>query len=501
MSENAGQLQRIAGEIRTGEDSATHQLDQALSRINEIDPTQACFRELCPEEAKAQAKLVDAAIARGEEVGPLAGVPIAVKDNIATSTGRTSCGSRFLEDYRSPFDATAVQRLVDAGAIIIGKTNCDEFGMGSSSEHCAYAQTRNPWDPSRVPGGSSGGSAAAIAAGMVPAALGSDTGGSVRQPAAFCGTVGLKPTYGRVSRYGLVAFGSSLDQIGPLASTVADAALLLQVMAGPDEHDATCSDVRVQDYLARLEEPVVDLRIGVAERLLDQTEPPLRAVIRQVIDTCAALGAQIVPVSLPHLEYCIATYYIIAMAEASANLARFDGVRYGRRASVTPEESLETMYARSRSEGFGAEVQRRIMLGTYVLSAGYYDAYYKRAQRVRRLIKQDFDRAFTDCHVLLGPTTPSVAFPFGDKPDPLSMYQCDLHTVPANLAGICAISIPAGHTEIDGKTLPIGAQLQGQAFDEPILLRAARMIERALAPTLARTRCPYPSRSADSPSL
>lgn len=350
--------------------------------------------------------------------------------------------------------------------------------MGSSTENCAFGSVRNPHDPSRVPGGSSGGSAAAVAADLVPAALGSETGGSVRQPAALCGIVGVKPSYGRVSRYGLVAFGSSLDQIGPCARNVRDAAAILNVIAGVDRRDSTSSDAPVPDYLASIDEPIKDLRLGVPRQYVTESnDPAVNDAVRRAIRTFESLGATITDIDLPLTDYGIATYYIIAPAEASSNLARYDGIRYGRRAALEPGEDLFDLYAKSRAQGFGPEVQRRIMLGTYVLSAGYYDAYYKRALQVRRLIKNEFDAAFKQCHALIGPTTPTPAFPIGAKPDPLSMYLSDIYTVNANIAGICAISIPAGFASIDGKRLPIGLQIQCQAMNEAAMFRIARMFE------------------------
>jgi aspartyl-tRNA(Asn)/glutamyl-tRNA(Gln) amidotransferase subunit A len=470
--------------IAQGEQSAESVVREALDRMARLDGPLHCFREVCAERALERARSIDrSGRHRGgtsAETPPLLGVPIAVKDNIATAFGTTACGSRMLEGYRSPFSATVIERLETAGAIILGKTNCDEFAMGSSTEHCAYGPTRNPWNPRKVPGGSSGGSAAAVAAGICPGALGSETGGSVRQPAALCGVVGLKPSYGRVSRYGLVAFGSSLDQVGPVAGCIADAALLLRTIAGRDQRDSTTADAPVPDYLARLEEPITDLRIGLPRQYLSESnDPAVNAAVEEAIEVYRAQGAAIVEVDLPLTDLGIATYYILAPAEASSNLARFDGIRYGHRAALREGEDLFDLYARSRAEGFGPEVQRRIMLGTYVLSAGYAEAYYHRALRVRRLIKEEFDRAFQQCHVLLGPTSPFPAFDIGARPDPLSMYLCDVYTVNANIAGICALSLPAGFAAGEAGPLPIGLQLQAQAYDEMTLLRAARMFERA----------------------
>ncbi|MCH8006190.1 MAG: Asp-tRNA(Asn)/Glu-tRNA(Gln) amidotransferase subunit GatA [Planctomycetes bacterium] len=460
--------------------SAVEVTGECLRRIEAHDRTLSCFRETYPDRVVDAARRIDRLIASGEDPGPLAGVACAIKDNIVTDFGRTTCGSRFLADFRSPFSATAVRRLTAAGALIIGKTNCDEFAMGSSTEHCAFGCTRNPWDLDRVPGGSSGGSAAAVAAGLCPAALGSETGGSIRQPAALCGTVGVKPSYGRVSRFGLVAFGSSLDQIGPFAGCVRSTALLLRVIAGADARDSTSTPLEVPDYLAAIDEPIPDLRIGVPRQYLsDENHPAVNEAVRRAIEVFTGLGAEVLEIDLPLTAYGIATYYIIATAEASSNLARFDGVRYGRRASLAEGEGLYDLYARSRSEGFGAEVKRRIMLGTYVLSAGYYDAYYNRALKVRRLIKQELDAAFARCHALIGPTAPTPAFAIGEKADPLSMYLCDLYTINANIAGICGISIPAGFAQVDGRTLPVGLQIQCKAFDEATMFRVARMFEKS----------------------
>jgi aspartyl-tRNA(Asn)/glutamyl-tRNA(Gln) amidotransferase subunit A len=405
----------------------------------------------------------------------LAGAPVAIKDNICVKGLQTSCGSRILGPYRPPYNATAIDRLIQAGAIISGKTNCDEFAMGSSNENSAFGPVKNPWDLSRVPGGSSGGSAAAVAAGIVPVALGSDTGGSVRQPAAFCGVIGFKPTYGRVSRYGLVAFGSSLDQIGVLARNTSDAAAVLQVIAGRDVHDATTADVPVPDYIGETEKNLEQgFRLGVSRALLGEgLDDEVRQSIDAAIDTYRELGAEIVDVDLPHAKYAIAVYYIIATAEASSNLARYDGVRYGFRAENAP--GLRDMYRRTRDEGFGAEVKRRIMLGTYVLSAGYYDAYYLKAQKVRALLRQDFADAFARCDLVLTPTTPTPAFKFGDKvDDPLAMYLNDVYTVTANLAGIPGVSVPCGQS---AEGLPIGMQLLGSYWAESTLLRAAHAFE------------------------
>jgi len=471
--------------------SAAESVRAALSRLDSLNPKLNAFLDTFPEQATAQAMLIDDRIARGENPGPLAGVPVALKDNMCLAApygGRTTAGSRMLKDYHSPYTATAAQRLIDAGAIIIGKTNCDEFAMGSSGENSAFGPTKNPWDLSRVPGGSSSGSAAAVAAGIVPLALGSDTGGSIRQPAGLCGVVGLKPTYGRVSRYGLVAFASSLDQIGPLARSVGDAAAAMTVMCGLDPNDSTSADRATEDFAADLENPIKGLVVGVPRQALNPANhPAVLAALENAIRVYTALGARIVEVDLPHTEHGIAAYYIVAPAEASSNLARFDGVRYGHRAALGPGDSLENMYRKTRAEGFGAEVQRRIMLGTHVLSSGYYDAYYLRALKVRRKIKGDFDAAFgphdgggAGCHVLLMPSSPSPAFKIGSKTgDPLAMYLEDVYTVGVNLAGLPGITVPGGFASEERKQLPVGIQLIAPAFEESRLLRAARMFEGA----------------------
>ena len=414
-------------------------------------------------------------VREGKGAGPLAGVPIVVKDNIATLTLPTTCGSRILEGYVSPFEATVITRLRTAGAIVVGKTNMDEFAMGSSTENSAYGPTRNPLDLTRVPGGSSGGSAACVAAGIVRVALGSETGGSVRQPAAFCGIVGVKPTYGRVSRYGLVAFASSLDQVGVFGRSVEDAALCLGAIAGRDRYDSTSADAPVDDYPATANEPLEGIVIGrPREYFPDSLDPRIREKCDAALDRLRSLGAAVRDVALPHTDLAIPTYYIIAPAEASSNLARFDGVRYGLRAKAA---GLREMYAETRSHGFGREVTRRILLGTYVLSAGYYDAYYRKAQEVRALIANDFRHVFdSGVHVLLTPTAPTTAFPIGAKSDPYEMYLSDIFTATANLAGIPAMSVPIGRIE----GLPVGGQLMGRHFDEKTVFRVAFALERAL---------------------
>jgi len=402
--------------------------------------------------------------------GALAGIPVAVKDNLCVVGMQTSCGSRILGDYHPPYNATVIQRLIDAGAIIIGKTNCDEFAMGSSNENSAFGPVKNPWDVARVSGGSSGGSAAAVAAGIVPVALGSDTGGSVRQPASLCGVLGLKPTYGRNSRYGLVAFASSLDQVGVFAREVTDMARVLGVIAGRDNHDATTADTPVPNYLESLSGELKGLRVGFPTALFGEgLDDEVGRSVKAVVDVYRELGAEIVDIELPHAGYAIAVYYIIATAEASSNLARFDGVRYGFRAEEAPE--LRQMYRKTREEGFGPEVKRRIMLGTYVLSAGYYDAYYRKAQQVRTLIKNDFLTAFTQCDAIITPTSPTPAFAIGEKVnDPLAMYLNDIYTVTANLAGVPGLSVPCGLSSL---RLPIGFQLLGAYWSEPTLLKLA----------------------------
>jgi aspartyl-tRNA(Asn)/glutamyl-tRNA(Gln) amidotransferase subunit A len=433
------------------------------------------YQEVYAERALKRAQAVD----QGEVTGPLAGVPIAIKDLLCTDYGHTTCSSKMLENFQAPYTATAVKKLEDAGAVILGKTNMDEFAMGSSTENSANFTTRNPWDTGRVPGGSSGGSAAAMAADLCAGSIGSDTGGSIRQPAALCGVVGMKPTYGRISRYGLIAFASSLDQIGPFTHTVADTALLLKIMMGHDPLDSTSANVPVPDDIDRVDEAPKGLRIGIAkEYLSDSNDPAVAAATQKAIDVYKDFGAEIVEVDLPHTEYGIPVYYIVATAEASSNLARYDGVHYGHRTDKAAD--LIDLYCRSRAEGFGDEVKRRIMLGTYALSSGYYDAYYNRALKVRRLIKNDFDSAFEKCDAILCPTTTAPAFKIGEKADdPLAMYLNDVYTVNCNLAGNAGISLQGGTATVDGKTLPIGVQLLGPSFDESRLLKIARIFEAA----------------------
>jgi aspartyl-tRNA(Asn)/glutamyl-tRNA(Gln) amidotransferase subunit A len=448
----------------------------ALDRIGKIDPILQSYNETYPDRALEQAKAVD----DGKVTGPLAGVPIALKDNLCTSYGHTTCSSKMLKNFRAPYGATVVKMLETAGAVILGKTNLDEFAMGSSTENSAFKTTRNPWDTSRVPGGSSGGSAAALAGGLCYASIGSDTGGSIRQPAALCGVVGLKPTYGRVSRYGLVAFASSLDQIGPFGRTVADVALLMNVIAGHDPKDSTSVPQTPPDYLTNVEQPLKGLRLGIAKEfaLTAGMDPQVKSAVDAAIQKYREMGATLVDVSLPHTEYGIAAYYVIAPCEASSNLARYDGVHFGHR-TAEPVKDIIELFSKSRAEGFGEEVQRRIMIGTYALSSGYYDAYYLRAQKIRALIKQDFDRAFEKCDAVICPTSPTPAFKAGEKTgDPLQMYLCDVFTVTCNIAGIAGLSMPCGFTSGD-KPLPIGLQLLGPTFGEEKLLRIARMYESA----------------------
>jgi aspartyl-tRNA(Asn)/glutamyl-tRNA(Gln) amidotransferase subunit A len=459
--------------LDSGEITAMALAEAFLRRIELEEPRIKAFLTVTADAALAQAQAADERLQRGER-GPLLGIPIGIKDVLATEGVETTCGSQILKGFVPPYDATVVQRLKEAGAVLPGKLNCDEFAMGSSTENSAYAVTHNPWDVARVPGGSSGGSAAAVAAMEVPGSLGSDTGGSIRQPAALCGVSGLKPTYGRVSRYGLVAFGSSLDQIGPFAWTVADLAAMLQVIAGHDPHDGTTPDLPVPDYAAALTGDVRDLRIGVPqEYFVEGMEPGVERVTRQAIAQLQDLGAEIVEVSLPHTKYALPTYYIIAPAEASANLARYDGVRYGQRVAG---DSMWDEIERTRGELFGAEVRRRIMLGSYALSAGYYDAYYKRAQQVRTLIRRDFDTVFQHVDLLAAPTSPTVAFHIGQKTDdPLAMYLMDVCTLPVSLAGMPGLVVPCGFAE----DLPVGLQLIGKAFDEATVLRVGDAYQRA----------------------
>jgi aspartyl-tRNA(Asn)/glutamyl-tRNA(Gln) amidotransferase subunit A len=456
--------------------SAATLAEAFYAKIESDDPKIGAFLTLSKERAMAKAAEMDALAAKGEKLPPLGGVPVGIKDVMVTKGIRTTAGSKILGNYVPPYDCTAVTRLEAAGAVVLGKLNCDEFAMGSSNENSAWKPVHNPRDLSRVPGGSSGGSAAAVAADMAVATLGSDTGGSIRQPASFCGVVGLMPTYGRVSRYGLIAFASSLDHIGPLTKSVKDAAIVLRTIAGRDPMDSTSAEVPVPDYVAELEKPVRGLKIGVAKEYLgDGLDGEVRKAIEAAIQKLAKQRCEIVEVSLPHTKYAIPTYYIVATAEASSNLARFDGVRYGYR--TKDARTLSEMYRRSRDQGFGAEVKRRIMLGSYVLSAGYYDAYYLKAQRVRTLLTRDFEEAFKKVDAIVAPVSPTAAFKLGEKvDDPLAMYLADIYTVTADLAGIPGISVPCGQTK---DKLPIGLQILGRHFDESTILRIAQASENA----------------------
>ena len=446
------------------------------ARIRQEDGQIGAFLTLSKERALEQADRIDRMVAEGKTLPALGGVPVGIKDVMSTRGVRTTAGSKILDNYIPPYDGTAVARMEAAGAVVLGKMNCDEFAMGSSNENSAYHPVHNPRDLSRVPGGSSGGSAAAVAADMAVVALGSDTGGSIRQPASFCGVVGLMPTYGRVSRYGLIAFASSLDHIGPLAKTVKDAAIVLRTIAGRDPMDSTSADVAVPDYVGELDKPVRGMKLGVAQQYFSEgLDDEVRQAVEAAIDKLKALGCDIVPVSLPHTPYAIPTYYLIATAEASSNLARYDGVRYSRRARGV--NTLSEMYRRSRDEGLGAEVKRRIMLGTYALSAGYYDAYYLKAQKVRTLLTRDFDEAFRKVDAIVTPTSPTAAFRLGEKSnDPLAMYLADIYTVTADLAGIPGISVPCGESK---EKLPIGLQILGKHFAESTILRVAHAYEQA----------------------
>lgn len=458
------------------ERSAVEITQESLDRIQAVEPKVHSFLEVTAEQALAQAQQVDAKIAAGDEIGLLAGIPIGIKDNLCTQGVRTTCASKILANFVPPYESTVTQKLRDAKAVMVGKTNLDEFAMGGSTETSAFQHTANPWDLSRVPGGSSGGSAAAVAAGECPIALGSDTGGSIRQPASFCGIVGIKPTYGLVSRYGLVAFASSLDQIGPFARSVEDTAILLSEIAGHDAKDSTSLKVEVPDYTQFLVPDLKGKKVGViTETFGEGLDPSVDHAVKTAIATLQDLGAEIREVSCPRFRYGIAAYYIIAPSEASANLARYDGVKYGMRVEDT--EDLMEMYTQTRASGFGAEVKRRIMIGTYALSAGYYDAYYLKAQKVRTLIKQDFEQAFGDVDVLVSPTAPTTAFKTGDKSaDPLSMYLIDLMTIPVNLAGLPGMSVPCG---FDNQGLPIGLQIIGNVLREDQVFQVGYAYEQA----------------------
>ncbi|PKL46846.1 MAG: Asp-tRNA(Asn)/Glu-tRNA(Gln) amidotransferase GatCAB subunit A [Planctomycetes bacterium HGW-Planctomycetes-1] len=467
---------QLRDEIAAGRTKSTDATGTVFTQIEKYDGQIGAFLSTFKQDALKRAKEIDEKIAKGQSVGALAGVPIAVKDNMCTTFGATTCGSKILENFHSPYNATVIEKLLAADAIIIGKTNLDEFAMGSSTENSGLKKTSNPWDKSRVPGGSSGGSAAAVAAQMCFAALGSDTGGSIRQPASFCGVVGLKPTYGRISRYGLVAYGSSLDQIGPLTKDIADCALLLNVIAGHDEKDSTSVDEKTApmcDFLDGVGKEVKNLNIAVVPQLFEGADSEVIAAIKSAIEIYRKLGAEIVEIKMPHFEYAIAAYYLIATAEASSNLARYDGVHYGHR-TKNAGDYIE-VYTKSRAEALGTEVKRRIMLGTYALSSGYYDAYYLKALKVRNLIRSDFTAAFGKADCIMMPTSPTTAFKIGEKTaDPLQMYLSDVYTIAVNLAGVPAISIPCG---FDNKNLPIGLQIISPAFSEEKLFRIAGKFE------------------------
>ena len=467
-------LKELSELVKKKEVKPSEIVESFLERTKEFEPKINSYVTDLSEEALEKAKEADEKIASMDEIPTLFGLPIAIKDNISTKGIRTTCSSKMLENYIPPFDATVIEKLNKQGYILTGKTNLDEFAMGSSTENSAFFTTKNPWDLERVPGGSSGGSAAAVGAGIVPASLGSDTGGSIRQPAAFCGVVGLKPTYGRVSRYGLVAFASSLDQIGPITRTVEDAALLLNVIAGKDPKDSTSDDVPVPDYTSFIGKDIKGIKIGLPkEFFIEELNPQIKEAVLNAAKELEKEGAELVEVSLPTTKYAIEAYYIIAPSEASSNLARYDGVRYGYR---TPEyKNLEEMYSKTRDEGFGAEVKRRIMLGTFALSSGYYDAYYLKAQKVRTLIYQEFMNVFKEVDIILTPTTPDVAFKIGEKTDdPIQMYLSDIFTVSVNMASLPGISIPCGFKD----NLPIGMQLIGKPYDEGTILQVAHAYER-----------------------
>ncbi|MGE0868655.1 MAG: Asp-tRNA(Asn)/Glu-tRNA(Gln) amidotransferase subunit GatA [Kofleriaceae bacterium] len=468
-------IAEITRRIASGETTAVRILDVMLSRITNIDRELGAFLAIDPDRARRDAIEIDAKRKAGAPLGPLAGVPIALKDLIVTDGLVTTAGSKILAEWVPPYDATVVERLRAAGAIIIGKVNCDEFGMGSSTERSALRKTLNPWDPSRVPGGSSGGSSAAVSAGLCTASLGTDTGGSIRQPAAFCGVVGLKPTYGRVSRWGVIAFASSLDQVGPIARSVLDAAAVLEAIAGHDPRDSTSLDAPVPRFRDAIRDDVAGLKVGLPRQYFEgKIDPEVRAAIDRAASVLRERGAKTVEVSLPHTQLALPAYYLVAPAEASSNLARYDGIRYGTRADAG---DLLELYRRTRGAGFGPEVKRRIMIGTYALRSGYYDAYYKKAQQVRSLIKRDFDQAFASVDVLLTPTTPTAAFRFGAKATPVDMYLGDIFTLACNLAGLPGISVPCGLTS---ENLPIGAQLLGRPLDEAAVIRAGAVIEQAV---------------------
>ncbi len=468
-------IHELRHKLRRGDLTST-QLTQALfDRIEDTDGKIGSYLTVCRDRGMAEARAADERLANGDASSPLLGIPLALKDVLLTEGVPTTCASRILQGFTPPFDATAVRRLREAGAVLLGKTNMDEFAMGSSTENSGFSLTRNPWDPDRVPGGSSGGSAAAVAAGQCVAALGTDTGGSIRQPAAFCGVVGLKPTYGRVSRFGVVAYASSLDQVGPITRDVSDCALVLQAIAGHDPADSTSVDAPVPDYPSELSRGASGLRVGVpGEYFVAGIQPEVEQAVRQGVREIEKAGAAVVEVSLPRTGYAVAAYYVIATAEASSNLARYDGMRYGPRAQA---EDLTSTYTKSRSQGFGPEVKRRILLGAYVLSAGYYDAYYLKAQKARTLVRQDFESALRQCDAIVAPTTPTTAFHIEEMTeDPLRMYLSDVFTVPANLAGLPALSLPCG---FDRAGLPIGMQIIGRPFDEATVLRLGHAFEQA----------------------
>jgi aspartyl-tRNA(Asn)/glutamyl-tRNA(Gln) amidotransferase subunit A len=462
-----------AAQIARGETTAVRIVDRMLVRIRDVDRQIGAYLAVDGEGAREAANAIDKARTAGQRLGPLAGVPIALKDVLVTRGLETTAASKILEGWVPPYDGTVVEKLRAAGAIILGKVNCDEFAMGSSTERSAYQKTKNPWDLGRVPGGSSGGSSASVAAGLCAASLGTDTGGSIRQPAAFCGVVGLKPTYGRVSRWGVVAFASSLDQVGPLTRTVQDAALVLETIAGFDPRDSTSLDVPVPKYTDALVGDVTGLKVGLPHEYYEgPIEPDVKAALEKTIAALKDRGAEIIDISLPHTNLALAAYYIVAPAEASSNLARYDGIRFGK-AAQGPKDLLD-LYMKSRGQGFGPEVKRRIMLGTYALRSGYYDAFYKKAQQVRALIKRDFDKAFQHVDVILTPTTPTSAFRFGAKATPMDMYLGDIFTLSCNLAGLPGLSVPCG---LDREGLPIGAQLLGKPLDEATVLRTGHVIE------------------------
>ena len=476
LLEKPATIRELREGIVSGVVSAVELAEQYYARIAAHNPLLNVYLSLTRDQALEQAASVDAAAAKGESLGPLAGIPVGIKDVLVMQGAPSTAGSAILKGYHPPYDATSVSKLKAAGAVLLGKLNCDEFAMGSSNENSAYGPVRNPVDTDRVPGGSSGGSAAAVAANLAVATLGSDTGGSIRQPASFCGVVGVLPTYGRVSRYGLIAFASSLDRVGPFAANVRDAAEILQVIAGPDVNDATSSPRPVENYAAESDKDARGLRIGIPEEYFgDGLDPEVRAAVESGIDSLKAAGCEIKPINLKHTKYAIPVYYLVATAEASANLARFDGVRYGHRsASAT---NLSSMYRLSREEGFGPEVKRRILLGTYALSAGYYDAYYKKAQQVRRLLAEEFLTAFGEVDAIVTPTAPTAAFRLGEKTDdPLAMYLADIYTVTASLAGICGVTVPCGATS---SGLPVGMQVLGPHFGESTAFRVARAVEQA----------------------